>query len=74
MATFALGAVTGAALVVLFTPRTGRAIRQMLRERLHTWRERVAAHANADSDELTRPSGAAKHSPVPAPPTAAASR
>jgi len=63
VATFALGAVTGAALAVLFTPRTGRAMRQTLRERLHTSRERVAAPTNGDSDELAASSGATTHLP-----------
>jgi hypothetical protein len=57
MAAFALGAVAGAALAVLFTPRTGRAIRQTLRQRLHTWRQRVA------TPEIAYSSGAAKHFP-----------
>ena len=63
MAVFALGAVIGAALAVLFTSRTRRAIRQTLRERLHTWRKRVAAPTNGDSDELAYSSGAAEHLP-----------
>ena len=60
VAAFALGAVTGAALAVLFTPRAGGAIRQTLRPPLRAWRERVAAPANGDEFHS---SGAATHAP-----------
>ena len=59
--TFALGAATGAALAMLLTPRTGRAIRQALRERLHVARERVATPTNGAADDLAHPRGAARH-------------
>jgi hypothetical protein len=63
VATFTLGAITGAAFALLFTPRTGRAMRQTLRDRLHTSRERVAAPTNGDGYELASSSGAATHLP-----------
>ena len=62
MAAFALGAVAGAALAVLFIPRMRRAIRQTLRGRPQTPRERVAA-ANGDNGALAQSSGAARHWP-----------
>jgi hypothetical protein len=60
MAVFALGAVTGAVLAVLFIPRMRRAIRQTMRERLQSSRERVAT---ANGDNGARSSGAATHWP-----------
>jgi hypothetical protein len=60
MAAFALGAVT--ALAVLSIPRMRRAIRQTLRGRLQTSRERVAT-VNGDDSELAQSSGAATHWP-----------
>jgi len=61
LATFALGGIIGAALVALFTPRTGRALRHVLGERLHAARERITGPMNGDGyGEPARRRGAVK--------------
>ena len=62
-ATFVSGAVVGAALGALFAPRSGRAIRQALRDRLHTARQRVSASTNGATDELAHPTGPVRGRP-----------
>jgi hypothetical protein len=62
-ATFAIGAVAGAALAVLFAPRAGRAMRQALREHLAASRERAVAPTNGGGGELAHASETASHWP-----------
>lgn len=56
--TFTLGAMTGAALALLFTPRTGRVIRQSLRERLYAARDRIVAPMEVDRGDHADSNGA----------------